>query len=221
LISFDPSKTTGWAVTDTRRDDSAIECDVFEMPDKADHYYTMDQIGLKTRNLIQGLVEAGRKPKFGVVEEQSLAKIGNTSADAMIYPWVASSAICSTLANFGIPYATIPAATWRVAFFGSGYKPPFKIIKLKKPDKKTGKMEKIEWLWKEAVVAECERRGIVLPSKKGLAHNAAEAAAIGMVGRCDKTKIHAKRYEAIWNEVKDSKYKKDRSSGDLFAESAA
>lgn len=221
FISFDPSKTTGWSVVDTLRDDSAIECDVFEMPDKADHYYTIDQIGLKTRALIQRLSAENRKPKFGIVEEQSLAKIGNTSADAMIYPWIASAAICSTLANFGIPYATIPSVTWRVSFFGSGFKPPFKIHKLKKPDKKTGKTEKIEWLWKEAVVAECERRGIVLPKKKGVAHNAAEAAAIGMCGRSDKTKIHAKRYEEVWNEVKDSKYKKERSAApDLFGSAA-
>ncbi|MBB4274186.1 hypothetical protein [Rhizobium mongolense] len=45
---------------------------------------------------------AGGKPDFVVLEEQSLAKIGNTSADALIYPWVATTAIVSTIASFGI-----------------------------------------------------------------------------------------------------------------------
>ncbi|OWK23946.1 hypothetical protein AJ87_26395 [Rhizobium yanglingense] len=57
------------------------------------------RIGLKVAALIR---EHG-KPDFVVLEEQSLAKIGNTSADALIYPWVATTAIVSTIANFGVP----------------------------------------------------------------------------------------------------------------------
>ena len=86
VIAFDPSKSTGWAFWDTSKDHSSIRCGVFQMPDKADHYYTSDQIGLKVKNFIKELIadqNAGR-PDFAVLEEQSLAKIGNTSADAMI-----------------------------------------------------------------------------------------------------------------------------------------
>jgi hypothetical protein len=219
VVAFDPSKTTGWAYWDTSRDHSSIQCGVFKMPEKADHYYTSDQIGLKVKDFLRDLTADPNfgKPDFAILEEQSLAKIGNTSADAMIYPWIASTAIASTLANFNIPYSTSPAATWRVVFFGSGFKPPFKIRKLKKPDPKTGKTEKTEWLWKEACVTECERRGITIPSNKETGHNAAEAAALAMCAQSDKTKIHAGRYEAAWKAIRNTKFK----SADLFEGAAA
>ena len=145
------------------------------MPDKADHYYTADQIGLKTRTMIKDY----GKPDFAVLEEQSLAKIGKSSADAMIYPWVATSAIVSVLANYGIPYGTIPPGTWRKMFFGTGFKPPLD---------KDGKND-----WKSAAVGACERHGIILPSQKTIAHNAAEACALAICWR--GAKLHAKRYE--------------------------
>ncbi|MEX2693687.1 hypothetical protein [Rhizobium mongolense] len=78
------------------------------------------QIGLKVAALIR---EHG-KPDFVVLEEQSLAKIGNTNADALIYPWVATTAIVSTIANFGIPYGTLPPGTCRKSFYGQTFKPP-------------------------------------------------------------------------------------------------
>lgn len=219
VVAFDPSKSTGWAFWDTARDHSSIRCGVFEMPEKADHYYTADQIGIKVKLFLKELIadkSAGR-PDFAVLEEQSLAKIGNTSADALIYPWLATSAIVATLANFGIPYATIPSATWRVAFFGKGFQPPIKIHKLKKPDPKTGKTEKIERLWKVACVTECERRGITIPGNKEIGHNAAEAAALAMCAQSDKTKIHAGRYEEAWKAIRNTKFK----SPDLFSGAAA
>jgi hypothetical protein len=218
IWGFDPSKYTGWAIFKPEMEKidgncSHIKCGVFEMPEKADHYYTGDQIGLKVVSLIRDY----GKPDFVVLEEQSLAKIGNSSADAMLYPWIATSAIVATLANFAIPYATIPAATWRVAFFGSGFKPAFKIHKLKKPDPKTGKTEKIEYLWKDACVSECERRGVTITGNKAIAHNAAEACALAMVGQSDKTKIHAGRYEGAWKAIRNTKFKAEPS---LFGSAA-
>ncbi|MBO9108764.1 hypothetical protein J5288_08615 [Agrobacterium sp. S2/73] len=220
IVAFDPSKYTGWALRDIYRHDSAIRCGVFEVPVKSDQYFTADQIGQKVHALIAAEDQAGRKPTFAILEEQSMAKIGNSSADGMIYPWISSAAIVAVLSNWGIPYATIPTASWRVAFFGSGFKPPFKIHKLKKPDPKTGKLERIENLWKEACVSECERRGIVVPGNKSISHNAAEACALALCGQSDKTKIHAGRYEAAWNAIKDTKFKR-APSGDLFAGSGA
>lgn len=111
VIAFDPSKSTGYAFWDTTKDHSSIRCGVFQMPDKADHYFTAAQIGLKVKNFIKELTadKSAGKPDFAVLEEQSLAKIGNTSADAMIYPWLATSAIVATLENFGIAHGTLPA----------------------------------------------------------------------------------------------------------------
>lgn len=179
-IGFDPSKHTGYGLWNTQKDHSSMECGVLEMPKGADQYYTGDQIGRKVVELIRSCKERhGRYPDFATLEEQSLAKIGNTSADALIYPWVATSAIVSTLANFGIPYGTIPASTWRVMFFGQGFKPPL--------DSKHKKD------WKAAAVAHCERMGISLPPQKTIAHNAAEGCALAICWR--GAKLHARRYE--------------------------
>lgn len=198
IFAFDPSKSTGWSVFETSKDYSAIPCGVLSMPKGADHYYTGDQIGLKVRALIK---EHG-KPVFAVLEEQSLAKIGATSADAMIYPWVATSAIVATLANFGVPYGTIPPATWRRMFFGERFKPP--------ADAK-GKND-----WKSAAVSMCERHGITLPPQKTIAHNAAEACALSICWR--GAKLHAKRYEPAFLGLLQQR--NIRQSGDLFGAAA-
>lgn len=178
ILGFDPSKSTGWCIYDPHRPKSAIDCGVFEMPDKADAYYTGDQIARRTVELVR---KAGGHSRiaFAVLEEQSKAQIGRSNADAMIYAWGTSLAIVGTLANFGIPYGTIPPGTWRKMFYGAGFKPPL--------DKK-GKND-----WKAAAVNQCDREGIVLPTKKTLAHNAAEACALAICWR--GAKLHARRYE--------------------------
>ena len=204
VIAFDPSKSTGWAFWDTAKDHSSIECGVFEMPKGADHYYTSDQIGLKVKEMIRSLIARGAKPDFAVLEEQSLAKIGNTSADAMIYPWVATSAIVSTLANFGIPYGTLPAVTWRVSFFGRGFKPPL--------DTK-GKKD-----WKKAAVAACEQMSIALPPQKAINHNAAEACALAICCHIKDMKLHARRYEPALLALRMQR--NERPAGDLFGSAA-
>lgn len=202
VLAFDPSKSTGFAFFDTSRDHSAIQCGVFEMPDKADAYYTGDQIGLKVSKLIR---EFG-KPDFAVLEEQSLAQIGNSNAAAIIYAWGSSLAIVATLANFGVPYGTIPPATWRKMFFGSTFKPPQKL----RPGKKA------ENDWKSAAVTECERLGITLPSKKTIGHNAAEACALAICWR--GAKLHAKRYEPAFMALLQQR---NSRPGDLFQGEAA
>ncbi|MBB3411240.1 hypothetical protein FHT87_005193 [Rhizobium sp. BK316] len=175
IASFDPSKHTGYCWYDTSKHHSAIRCGVMEVPKGSDHYFTGDQIGLKVTRLIREL----GKPDFVVLEEQSLAKIGNTSADAMLYPWIATSAIVATISNFGIAYGTIPPATWRKLFFGERFQPPL--------DNK-GKKD-----WKAAAVAECERLEITLPAQKAISHNAAESCALAICWR--GAKLHARRYE--------------------------
>ena len=190
ILGFDPSKSTGWALfsPEREREDgnfSHIECGVFQMPDKADHYYTSDQIGMKVANLLRGIKERHKRlPDFAVLEQQILAKIANTSADAMIYPWIASSSIVATLANFGIPYGTLMPSSWRKSFFGRGFKPPV--------DKK-GKND-----WKAAAVDLCEQRGIELPKQKALAHNAAEACALAICWGIRDMNLHAGRYQQPW-----------------------
>ena len=218
IIAFDPSKHTGWALRDIARDDSAIRCGVFELPKGADHYYTMDQISLKARALVEAEIKAKRKPNFGIVEEAALARIGGSQADSMIYAWISATAVCNILVNFGIPYATLPAVTWRSIFFPKGFKPRQKITQLKKPDE-NGRTEKRENLWKEACVEECERRGIILPGLKTTDHNAAEACALALCAQSDRTKIHAGRYKEAWEAVRDTKFKQD-TTDNLFGDAA-
>ncbi len=185
IVGFDPSKTTGWAIFDTKRNFAAIQCGVFEMPDKADHYYTGDQIGLKVAKFLRDCKgKYGQLPDFVVLEEQILVKVPNTSADAMIYPWVATTAIVSTIANFGIPYGTLTSGSWRKLFYGAGFKPPL--------DNK-GKKD-----WKTAAIKECERIGVVLPSQKTKAHNAAEAVALAICWHHKEMRLHAGRYQDPW-----------------------
>ncbi len=185
VLALDVSKSAGWAVFVTNRHVSSIVCGVMDFPDKASVEYCADQMGLKIKDLIRE-----HSPDFVVLESALKMSPGGTLAT--IISCMLHGAVLSTVANFGIPWGTISSQTWRSMFFGKGFKPPQKIHKLKKPDPKTGKMERVENLWKEAVVSQCELEGIPLPSKKTVAHNAAEAAAIAICWHA--ADIHAGRY---------------------------
>ncbi len=193
---FDPSKCTGWAIFSPekrRRDDncSHVVCGVLEMPPKSDHYFTGDQISQQVQNLFV----AHGKPDFVVLEEQAMARIGNSSADGMLYPWIASIAIVSVVANWGVPYATLPAGTWRKAVFGQGYKPPQKSVK------EGGKI-KLKNDWKTPAIDECERLGVKLPRLKAHADDAAEAALLSMCWEHNEIKFHAGRYQQPWIDLR-------------------
>lgn len=194
IIGFDPSKYTGWCLfsPEQQRIDgnfSHVKCGVLEMPEKADMYYTADQIGLKVTALLRSAKEQfGAFPSFAVLEQQIEAQVSmqgrGQSFAGSISPWVATAAIVSTLANFGVPYGTLMPAAWRKSFFGAGFKPPV-----------DGKGKKD---WKSACVEECERIGIQLPKKKTLAHNAAEACALAICYAVRDMKVHAGRYHEPW-----------------------
>ena len=208
IIAFDPSKSTGWAAyrpADRNRDyfGTAVKCGVLEMPKKADAYYTADQIGLKVTALLRSFVDSNGnriKPDFAVLEQQAEAQISVQGRDqsfaGSIFPWVATSSIVATLANFGIPYGTIAPATWRKTFFPAGYKPPQNPVldKNKQPALDKFGKPKFKSDWKAAAVSECERLGIELPPQKTVSHNAAEACALAI--SWFEARIHAGRYEA-------------------------
>jgi len=184
VLAFDTSKTAGWAFFDTSRHVSSIKCGVLEFPDKASIEYCADQMGLKVTALIKEY-----RPDFVVMEAALKMSPGGTLAT--VVSCMLHGAVLSTISNWGIPWGTISSQTWRLMFYGKGFKPQQKITKLSKPDAK-GRWEKVENLWKEAIVAQCEREGIILPTKKTIAHNAGEAAAIAVCWR--GAEIHAGRY---------------------------
>lgn len=185
ILALDISKHSGWACFDTSKHISSIQCGVLEFPDNASIEYCADQMGLKCAKLIREF-----KPDFVIMETALKMSPGGTLAT--VVSCMLHGAVLSTVGNFGIPWGTISSATWRKMFYGKGFKPPVKVHQLKKPDPKTGKTERIEHLWKEAIVTQCELEGIILPSKKTIAHNAGEAAAIAVCWR--GAEIHAGRY---------------------------
>lgn len=202
ILGFDPSKTSGYALFDTERDFAAISCGVLEMPDKADEYFTADQIGLKVRSLITEIKEKhGQKPDFAVLEQQIMAQVKNDKGQnfsGSIYPWIATSAIVSTLANFAIPYGTLMPASWRKSFFGQGYKP--------EKDAK-GKAD-----WKTAAIRECERLGIQLPRTKAHADDAAEACAVAICWASRDMNLHAGRYHEPWMKLVQARGEKAKAA---------
>lgn len=212
ILGFDPSKSTGFCVYDPAqakldRNFSHIQCGVFEVPEKADAYYTADQIALQTRNLIQGLIKEGRRPAFAILEEAAGANIGKVSAKAMIYAWASAGAIVGVLANFAIPYGTLMPNTWRKAYFGSNI-PPLDA---------NGKKD-----WKASAIAQCQRDGIKLPKQKALAHNAAEACALAICWSIKSVKLHAGRYHQPWLDLQMRRNERAPArSMDLFQEDAA
>lgn len=191
IIGFDPSKCTGYALWDTSCDFSSIQTGCFEMPRGADEYFTADQLGLKVMNFLREVkAKHKRYPDFAVLEQQIQAQVrgdGGQNFAGSIYPWIASSAIVSTIANFGIPYGTLMPSSWRKAFFGQGFKPPL--------DNK-GKKN-----WKKAAIVECERLGIRLPPTQALADDAAEACALAVCWAVKDMKFHAGRYHAPWMQL--------------------
>jgi hypothetical protein len=212
VLSFDTSKTAGWAVFETDCHLSSIKCDVLEFPAKASIEYCADQMGLKVTALVRE-----HKPDFVVMETALKMSPGGTLAT--VVSCMLHGAVLSTVANFGIPWGTISSQTWRSMFYGKGFKPPFKVIKLAKPDR-NGKTERIENLWKEAIVTQCEREGIVLPSRKTVAHNAGEAAAIAVCWR--GATIHAGRYRPAFQSFLEQRNTKSTSqTSDLFQGAAA
>jgi Holliday junction resolvasome RuvABC endonuclease subunit len=191
IIGFDPSKCTGYAIFDTARHMSSITCGCLELPDKSDQYFTADQIGLKVTALLRECKKKhGAYPEFAVLEQQiaaqaSMAGRGQSFAGS-IYPWIATSAIVATLSNFGVPYGSLMPSTWRKSFFGEKFK----------PEKK--EKESSSQAWKRAAIKECERIGIILPSKKALADDAAEACALAICWANKEMKFHAGRYYQPW-----------------------
>jgi Holliday junction resolvasome RuvABC endonuclease subunit len=196
VLSFDTSKHAGWAFHQTEKHVSSIKCDVLEFPAKASIEYCADQMGLKVTALIREF-----KPEFVIME--TALKMSPTGTTATVVSCMLHGAVLATVGNFGIPWGTISAATWRKMFYGAGFKPPL--------DNK-GKND-----WKAAVVAQCEREGITFPSRKTVAHNACEAAAIAICWR--GATIHAGRYVVPFQGMLQQR--NERAPADLFQGSAA
>lgn len=188
VLGLDVSKHAGWAVWETHRSISSIKCDVLEFPAKASIEYCADQMGLKITALIKD-----HKPDF-IVLETALKMSPGGSAVSIVSSCMLHGAVYATLGNWGKPWGTISVGTWRRMFFGKDPSLPQTPIMDKNGVQARDSKGRLKFKteWKQAVIEQCEREGIELPSKKTIKDNAAEAAALAVCWR--GAEIHAGRY---------------------------
>lgn len=172
---FDPSSKCGLSIWDTSRHISSAHCEVIENTVNRDYYWYSFQMGRKLRARIKQF----GKPDLVVIEQASESSQG-TGINGIIWCWDCVGAISSFVGICGVPAATITSSAWRNPFYGRGFVPPQVPVigKDKKQEVDRFGRPKFSNDWKAAAVNKCSELGIVLPSKKGTAHNAAEAVGI-------------------------------------------
>ncbi|MGV2071649.1 hypothetical protein ACQZ4Z_12925 [Agrobacterium vitis] len=191
ILGLDLSTCSGHGFWDTSKHHSSIMADVFELPDakkapngKRDYHWDdwrVAQTGPKVVNLIRHY-----RPDFVLVEER--LRFSKTGDGGFAMTNAIHGAVYAICCSMNILYGTIGSQSWRVPAYGEGFKQPL-IPDLdrsgrQKTDVKTGKPAFKLKDWGDIAVEKCESLGIQLPSKKSIAHNAAEAALISMMWRC-------------------------------------
>lgn len=239
VLGLDISKFCGWAIWETERSTSSIVCGVLEFPDDATIEFCADQMALKIKKLITGYREQyayidmvkdedgvfqprkfyARKINL-VVMETALKMSPNKDARSIVSSCMLHGAVLSTLSLYGVAWATMAVGTWRKHFFPKGFKPEPSVV----TDRFTGEKKSGSPDWKSAAVARCQDRdlGITLPTKKALAHNAAEGCALALMWP------HATvqpRYQPVFMKMLQSRHKRERvphsDRKDLFSGAAA
>ncbi|WP_146148865.1 hypothetical protein [Pseudaminobacter soli (ex Li et al. 2025)] len=109
--------------------------------------------------------------------------VHTVNPNQMLLPGLIGAAVGITSA-YRLPWQTIPSATWRKFFFGTGFKPPIKIVE------KEGEDPTEEKQWKKAAVDRCRMLRIMVRNA-----DAAEAVGIAMAGEaCQRFKsLQARR----------------------------
>lgn len=202
VLGLDISTCTGYAFWDYSRHVSSIEADVIELPDakstevynkktgkmqrKQDYHWDdwrVAQVGPKVINVIKRY-----RPDFVLIEER--LRFSKTGDGGFAMTNAIHGAVYSHCASFGILFGTISSQSWRVPAYGEGFNPPMlpslDRSGVQKANPKTGKPEFKQKDWGDIAVEKCAELGIHLPSKKAISHNAAEAALIAMMWRCQK-----------------------------------
>lgn len=194
ILGLDVSTCTGYAVWDAPRHISSIETGVIEVPEakklpnSKKHDYHWDdwraaQMGPKIRDLLRQV-----KPDFVLIEERM--RYSKTGDASFAMTNALHGAIYSHCCTMGFLFGTIPTQSWRQVVYGEKFDHP--LIPdmarggVQKRHPETGALLFKEKDWGDIAVDKCSELGIIVPSKKGIAHNAAEAALIAMVWRCHK-----------------------------------
>lgn len=179
ILGLDIATVTGIGFVDTAQPPPAWRAIALEAEG--------DSVWEKVDDFDDGLraLVSERRPDFAVIERPLGVVVdygggqqrdgGNRMINAtttILLAGLAGAAI-GVLNGLGIPYGMVADRTWRRAYFGTGFEPPEKIVR------QHGK-EKIERDWKAAAVQRAELQGILLPSSKKAAHDAAEAIGIAV-----------------------------------------
>lgn len=203
ILGLDVSTCTGYAFWVSNCHIASIETGVLELPEartvydpktkKNKHDYNWDdwrvaQMGPKILRLLKQF-----KPDMVVIEER--LRFSKTGDSGFGMTQALHGAIYSHVCTMGIVFGTINVNSWRTPAFGEGFEQPL-VPALdrsgqQKVNKETGKLEFKKKDWGDLAVEKCESLGIQLPSKKAISHNAAEAALIAMLWRCQKRVVVA------------------------------
>jgi hypothetical protein len=192
VLGLDISTCTGYGFWDTGRHHSSIQAGVIELPEArkvagtGKHDYSWDdwrvaQVGPKVSNLIKLY-----SPDLILVEERM--RFSKTGDGGFAMTNAIHGAVYSHCCSWNIIFGTISSQSWRVPAYGEGFKQPL-IPDMdrsgkQKIDAKTGKpLFKLKD-WGDIAVQKCADLSIDIPSKKAIAHNAAEGALIAMMWRC-------------------------------------
>jgi Holliday junction resolvasome RuvABC endonuclease subunit len=214
VMGLDLANNSGWAVRDSGRHRSSIECGVISVSD----YDWEEKYAIFSINFLP-LIRT-HKPDFVAIErpehgvrqfskpgkpdltgQQQNALTINPAALQLTGIAGAAIAICSLM---NIPYGTIAANSWRPMYFGKGFKPPLEQIR----DRSTGKMKDGKPAWKQAAIEVAEREGIRLPSTVKDQKDAAEAVAVCTCWtKCDVPQIEWMQKRFL--DLRTGAYRKD------------
>lgn len=183
VMGLDLATNSGWAVRDSNRHRSSIECGVIDLSGHPweEKYaifslnflplfrkYMPDFIAIeRPEHGVRQFNKQGRPDLTGEAEQRMTINPGALQLTGITG---AAISICSLMNR---PYGLIAANSWRPIYFGKGFKPPLD---------KDGDSD-----WKAAAIEAAKREGIALPSTKKDQMDAAEA--IGVCTCWHKTEI--------------------------------
>ena len=200
VLGLDISTCTGYGFWDYSRDVSSIEADVIELPParsttvivkgkekrKPDYHWDdwrVAQMGPKILKLLRHY-----KPDLVLIEER--LRFSKTGDGGFAMTNALHGAIMAHCCSMGSLFGTIPVSSWRVPAYGEGYQPPLipdlDRSRNQKVDPKTGKPLFKAKDWGDIAVDKCAELHMQLPKGADVSHNAAEAALIAMMWRCQK-----------------------------------
>lgn len=170
IMGLDLATRSGWAVRDSERHRSSIQCGVFSVKE-----YEWEEKYAIAANLFYRLLK-DHKPDFVAIERpehgvRQFAKKGKpdltgeertvmTINPAALQLTGIAGSIIGICMMMRVPYGTIAATSWRPVYYGKGVKPA------QGSD------------WKKMAIEACDRESIKLPGNKEEQKDAAEAVGV-------------------------------------------